>query len=638
MIQLSTSDKHKLHAKVLNEFGRAKNHTQSWKEDTKWLGREYLLPKAKQDKVKIKKVLSNLTTRLATFVSDEIQVTNVPSNWVLGKETARNADKVFQANFESMDIRTKYMEALIDDAMQGVWVLAVDGWNDYKQEPILSYVDSRLTFPDPKNWKGNCMSFYGTKLRKSWYELEQDEAYDQEALLKCKAYVDTDIQDIDRQNNDIVGFNDDLSGDDSQTDIYNHLTIFKSEDDEKACVYLLTYWLGHSELIRVVRMRPLTDWERADPSTINFGVILFRSKPIKGSYAGVSLIDDVGQYQDIETLLFNLQIHKAKLESLGGKTYVNTELGVDFDDVQNQTWPWDIIPFTSSNPWINAQNGIMQEQTMPVNPILQNTIQAVNILGQQADPSGSALAQWQSQGGTQTKGEIQTLQQNINHTLSYMASNYMESLKDLWESVYRSYAANMSAQRRKEIVVVDDAGNTDSYGFKKSEFISKGDFYIRIKSKAQEDIRQKQDFAITLSLDGSVSQIFAPWSPELARWKRFVLNSSGIKWLDGERYFPLGQDERNAQSQIEMLNNNRPLKSKPQPGQDHNTYIQIYKTGLDTDARNKAIEERELILATEPKEAPQAPAGNWWVASQLWASMLSSQQAQQWPSISDVSA
>ena len=35
----------------------------------------------------------------------------------------------------------------------------------------------------------------------------------------------------------------------------------------------------------------------------------------------------------------------------------------------------------------------MQEQTMPVNPILQNTIQAVNILGQQADPSGSALAQ-----------------------------------------------------------------------------------------------------------------------------------------------------------------------------------------------------------------------------------------------------
>jgi hypothetical protein len=84
-------------------------------------------------------------------------------------------------------------------------------------------------------------------------------------------------------------------------------------------------------------MRPLTDGERADPSTINFGVILFRSKPIKGSYAGVSLIDDVGQYQDIETLLFNLQIHKAKLESLGGKTYVNTALGVDFDDVQNQT-------------------------------------------------------------------------------------------------------------------------------------------------------------------------------------------------------------------------------------------------------------------------------------------------------------
>lgn len=638
MTELTQLDKQKLHAKVLNEYSRAKLHTESWKQDVKDLGRDYLLPKPLQDKVKIRKVLNNLNIRLATFVSDDIQVTNVPMNWVLGRDTAKNCDKVFQANFDSMKIKQKYREAIIDDALQWVWVLAVDGWNDHTQEPIVSYIDSRLCFPDPKNWQDNTMSFFGTKVRKSWYELVEDEAYDQEALKRCKAYVDTDQKDIDRSNNQVKGFNEDLQGDENSTDLYNHITVFKAEWDDKPCVYLLTYWCGQTELVRVVKMRPLTPWEIADPSTIDFWVKLFRAKPIKGSFAGVSLIDDVWQFQDIETLLANLQIHKAKLESLGGKTYINTALWVDFDDVQNQTWPWDIIPYTSTNPSINASNGIYQEQTMPVNPILQNTIQYVDSLSQEADPSGSAIAQWQTMSWSQTKAEIQTLQQNINQVLSYMASNYMDALKGLWESIYRSYASNMSSQKKKDIVVVDEAGNTDSYGFKKREFISDGDVYIRVKSKAQEAIRKKQDFTVMLSLDGSVSQIFSPWSTELAKWKRHLLNNSGIKWLDWEQFFYLTQDERIAYSNLELLNRNEEITTKPQPWEDHNAYIQIYKTGLDTDARNKAIEEREAILMAEPKQAPQAPVGQWGVATQLGASMLSSDNAQQVASIWDVSA
>jgi putative sterol carrier protein len=101
--------------------------------------------------------------------------------------------------------------------------------------------------------------------------------------------------------------------------------------------------------------------------------------------------------------------------------------------------------------------------------------------------------------GSQTKAEIQTLQQNINHILGYMASNYMDSLKGLWESIYRSYASNMSAQRKKEIVSIEESGESSTYGFKKNEFISSGEVYITIKSKAQEDIKQKQDFAVLLS-------------------------------------------------------------------------------------------------------------------------------------------
>jgi len=458
---LSQNDKTKLHAKVLREYGRAEAHTRTWKEEVKDLGREYLLPKPWQDKVKIRKVLNNLQIRLATFLSDEIQVTNIPMNWVKGKHIAQNANKVFDANFTSMSIRNKYRDVLIDDAMQWVWVLAVDGWNDYKQEPIVSYIDSRLTYPDPKNWQDNCMQFFGTKVRKSWYELMEDEAYDQEALKMCKAYVDSDQKEIDRANNNVKGFQEDLNSSEDQTDLYNHLTIFKSEEDDKPCVYLTTWGNGQSILVRCVKIRALTPWEQADPSTVDFGVKLFRAKPLKWSYAGVSLIDDIGQFQDIETLLSNLQIRQSQLAALWGKTYINTALWVDLDDASNNTWPWDIIPFTSANPQINAQNGIYQEPNMQVNPAIQNTIQYLNNLSQQSDPASTSIAQWISTPWSQTKAEIQTLQQNINQVLSYMSSNYLEALKGLWESIYRSYASNMSPQRRKDIVVVDEGGRTD---------------------------------------------------------------------------------------------------------------------------------------------------------------------------------
>ena len=637
MIKLSQSDKDKLQTKVSREYGRADMYTKSWKEEVKNLWHNYLLPKPWQDKIKIRKVLNNLNIRLATFLSDELEVTNVPMNGVLGRETAENCDKVFQAMFDSAKIKNKYREALIDDALQWVGVLAVDGWNDYKQEPIVSYIDSRLCFPDPKNWQDNTMTFFGTKLRKSVYELESDEAYDQEALKTCRFMQDSDIKDIDRANNGIKGFNEDIQGSEDLVEIYNHLTIFKSEEDEKHCIYLTTWGVNRSILLRCLKLRPLNDGEIADPSTVDFGVKLFRAKPIKGSFAGASLVDDVGQFQDIETLLTNLQIRQSQEAGLGGKTYVNTELGVDLDDVANNTGPWDVIPFTPINPNINAQTGIYREQSMPVNPIIQNTIQYLDNLSQEADPSGSALAQGQTMSGSQTKAEIQTLQQNINHILSYMAGNYMDSLRGLWESVYRSFATNMSNQRIKEIVVVNTNGQADSFGFKKREFIANGEIYIKIKSKAQENIKKKQDFSVLLAVIGTLKQSVQPWSYQDTLINRLLVDKSGINGIDSLTLYPLTPDERKAFANLEILNRNQNLKTKPQVGEPHEVYINIYKLGIRTEAQERAIRDREIALESEPKQETQMPQQSSGVAQQLGASMLSSDMANKVPSTQDVS-
>lgn len=629
------ADEESLRQKMTREFTAADTHTRTWKNDTEDVGKDYLFPKPGLDRVKVRKVWNNLVIRKSIFLSDDIQVKNVSMNGVLWKETAENWNKVFASNFVSMNIRDKYEEALTDDALQWVWVLTVDGWNNHSQEPIVSYVDSRLTFPDPKNWRWNKMRYFGTLLRKNIYELEGNDAYDQKRIQLVKLQRSTDLDDIDRANNDIVDFTD-TDVWEGLVDTYNHITIFKWSKDTEPHLYLTTWGADMTTMIRAVKMRGLTDDEKADPSKISLWVELFRWKPIKWSFAGASLIDEIGQYQDIETLLTNLQIKQAKTAALWGRTYMSTALGMDSDDVANNSADWDVVPYTSSDPSINAANGILREQPLPINPITSNTIGLVGQLAEEATNTPSQI-QWFSQAGNQTKAEVQTLQQNINQIISLMASNYMETLKCLWEDIYRSYAANMSPQRKKKIVVVDDSGATDAYWFKKHEFISDGEFYIVVKSKSQEDIKNKQDFAIILSVYGSLKQWLEPGSVEDNILDRTLLEKSGIRGLNAKRIKPYTRDERLAYENLELLNNDIELKTKPVPGENHNAFINIYKTGLDTPARTKAIFEREQILTAEPEAAPavEEQKGGW-VAQQLGASMLAWEQAGWTPSIADV--
>ena len=208
---------------------------------------------------------------------------------------------------------------------------------------------------------------------------------------------------------------------------------------------------------------------------------------------------------------------------------------------------WSTISFTpSSTSNITAQNGIYQEPTKPQNPVIPNTISRLSQLSQLADPSGNALSQWMSQGWAQTKAEVQTLQENINQVLSYMASNYMDSLQWLWESITRSYQSNMSSQRIKDIALSNSQWDGQAYGFKKNQFVPDGKIIIKIVSKAQQAIKDSQDFAKILSVVSILKWSVKPWSVQDTIINRLLLKKSGIRGITPEDLYPLTRDERNA--------------------------------------------------------------------------------------------
>ena len=96
---------------------------------------------------------------------------------------------------------------------------------------------------------------------------------------------------------------------------------------------------------------------------------------------------------------------------------------------------------------------------------------------------------------SQTKAEIQTLQQNINEQLGMIADNYLNSDKNYFVWHIKCYASNMSSTAKKSLVLFEWE-KQDSYTLKKSDFIPDGKIQIYVTSKVQEDIRDKQDFAI----------------------------------------------------------------------------------------------------------------------------------------------
>lgn len=89
-----------------------------------------------------------------------------------------------------------------------------------------------------------------------------------------------------------------------------------------------------------------------------------------------------------------------------------------------------------------------------------------------------------------------------------------------------------------------------------------------------------------------------------------MIDKSSIKGISGEKLIPYTMDEMRAMRNAQLLNRNIPLQGKPMPGEDLDTYIQIYSELPQTDARDQAIEMYKTAKIEKDMQAlmqPQAP-------------------------------
>ena len=337
-----------------------------------------LLMKPEAGKVKVHDVWKNLNLRKAIFLRDEVDVTLVQDNWALWMKLADYAKKVIKFDVEDMDFRADKEQLLTDDGMAGLWAVMIDWYDEVEQQPIRTVVNPLLCYGDPRAWNTSNMRYFGTEIEKQVSDLTEWAGYYNLDKIKDEGTASSqEIEDFQRSRNSANRTRYILSKK-WLAHVINHITSLDGK------LYLSTWDAACNVNIRCIELRELSNKEKRRPDKINLGVTLYRAKPIPYSFFGASLFDEVEQYQDLNTLIVNMQIQQALRVWRWPNKYIDSRLNMDIDSIINKPLAWATIEY-APDMWaqVDARNGITIEPTENVSQFPTQVKQLVDWLADQ---------------------------------------------------------------------------------------------------------------------------------------------------------------------------------------------------------------------------------------------------------------
>ncbi len=610
-----------LRTKVANEYSQWFNHIRQ-KREVKRDVLQKLLPQDVPDwQVRINLLWKNLQLERALFVSDKLSVKYISNDNIIWKTIMENANKVIEFDDIEMALDEQREDIVDNNALYWVALTVVDWYDDEEQQPISAAISPLSVIPDPKNWRWSKMRFI-------WFERRLDIEYLENAewfqnIDKIIPWQDShELQQNDRSSDSANWLTYEQSQD-WLIDVYDHYTVFEWKK-------VLTTWANwRNLLIRYVELDALTNAEALNPLKVQFPIQIHRRKNKPWDFFWVSIADEVLQYQDIASQLFNLQLIQARQSALWPDKYIDSNLWIDIASLSKRTPWWRIIPVENQVGW-NMANWIFTDY--PVNPS-QFPTQIINEVEDYSKQITWAwdIAFWNSPSWSQTKAEIQTLMANSNQLLWAVADNYLKGQRDYFMAHYRSYSVNMW-KKDKKIISLYQKGNSMSLELKRTDFIADWKVQVIVESKNQVDkINEKNTAKLTVLANLYLANM-TPWY-SMNTFLRKIWNSQWITNFDAEDYIEKSVDEILAERWLEFLNRDK-MVDWPKPWQDYRTFIAIYWQAMDTPARTKALfMYEEALIAEKEMQWMQEWLMQWeWDAQSaaMWMNQVSQQTSEAW--------
>lgn len=580
-----------LQGKVEREYSMWFEHIRSEIERKRDVLNKLFDPNLPDWQIRIPLFKKNLELENALFLTDEINVQFLTNGWVLWEEVMKNANMV--AQFDDIDMDLQEMREDIVNHNWLYWLAAtiIDSRDEEEKQPISDVIHPLNLIVDPKNYKGSKLRFIGVRRRLNLEDVLANPSFDKNQVEKCKWITDTEITQTKRSEDDANNQRH-IEDNEWMVDIYDHFTVHNGKK------ILSTWWADRTILLRYVEIEPLTSAELLKPNKVKFPIQLHRRKPRPWSVFWFSIADEVIWYQDIMSVLTNLQIINARIQALWPDTFIDDRLWLDTTIMSQGKPGWRVLPI-SNNSWMPTQNGIYTHQLPPPN---QYTDLLIEKLEQRAEETTSIskqnfgiTQQWQ-----QTKAEVQTLQQNANNILAWIWNNYLKWQKEYWTAHYRSYALNM--WRGKKVISMFQKWTALSLELSREDFIADGKVQVVMISKNQQTIENDKEFnKLTFIANLYLPNITSEYAKN--ELLRLLWSKSNVKDFDATKYIRESIDEIKAKASLPLLN--RWLIdyiSIPWPNDNVDVYIDIYKQAMDVEWKAEVMAQLYQIKELQWKE------------------------------------
>jgi hypothetical protein len=192
--------------KVEREYQQGFNHVRSERERKRDIMKKILPIDVPEGQVRINLLWKNMQLERALFVSDSLNVKLLASDWVIGKQVQKTAEKVFRYDDEDMDLIHQREDIVDYNALYWVALTVVDNYDDEEHQPISDTINPLSVIPDPRNWRGNKMRFIWFERRISIDFLKNTDGY-----INIDKVIDTDtsteLRLNDQSSDDANGLN-----------------------------------------------------------------------------------------------------------------------------------------------------------------------------------------------------------------------------------------------------------------------------------------------------------------------------------------------------------------------------------------------------------------------------------------------
>jgi len=559
------------------------------------------------NKININMIANAIDTLIASSYTDWLTVNFASADGWMSADKADNLNYMAEFDNNEQDYQQLYYQKEQDRYFFGVWIRYRYGWDDVRKMPKFMVINPLSWIPDPipsQTW-----AFDGSWYRYHWFEftttimdLIADGSYDKEQLDKIVGgYFSPDkMQDW---NAYATAYNyvmptccDDLKTNFS-LDVYHHFTNF---DGKK---YVVSLANDRKTLIRIKELAPVLKEEKKNPNMIEFPIVLNYWKPRRNDPFGESVCDKLDDKQIAKTILFNLNIIKAKKEALGWDFIWNSRLIKNKDDILKPTT-------NGRNIFVDTQENLANVwMELPRSQIKADSLNMITSLENEAmhDTNIDSLQQGIVSGGRTTATESQIAQANSN--IIGLLNNKVNAWGDkrFWFERWKGYQENFSEVDEKAAVIVSNF-EIKSLTLKKDDFFTKQIPHIILWTKADLQSKNEKEQIFWDKYLGMM--LNNPDTPPVSKRiaQRMCYRCNGKTPNEINVLVPLENDETVAINFVDMINLDIVPKSIfKYPKEYLRTFWVYFQKAENTKAKDVVLQAIRKAMVNMPLQQVQSP-------------------------------